>query len=46
MITKLNKTKFIVFGNRQIENDIQIMIDTVKIERVYDNIFLGVVIDH
>lgn len=42
----LNKTKFIVFGNRQINQNIQIMIENVKIERVFDNKFLGVVIDH
>lgn len=42
----LNKTKFIIFGNRQINNQVKIMINAVEIERVYENKFLGVIIDH
>ncbi len=43
----LNKTKFMLFGNRTIPVDtVQIMIDNVHIERVYENKFLGVILDH
>ena len=42
----LSKTKCMVFGNRQIPADIQLTIDNIKIERVYENKFLGVILDH
>ena len=42
----LKKTKFIIFGYKKIKHEIKIMIDHVEIERVYENKFLGVIIDH
>ena len=42
----VSKTKFIVFGNRSINQRVQITIDNVEVERVFENKFLGVVIDH
>ena len=42
----LNKTKFMVFGNRQIPADIQLIVNHNVIERVYENKFLGVILDH
>ena len=35
-----------VFGNRQIPEDIQLIVDHNTIERVYENKFLGVILDH
>jgi len=42
----LNKTKFMVFGNRNINIDVRLVIDNQILERVYDCKFLGVVLDH
>ncbi len=42
----LNKTKYLIFGNHKINIQLWVIIDNVKIERVYDNKFLGVIIDH
>ncbi len=42
----ISKTKFIIFGNRPINQRVQIIIDNVEVERVFENKFLGVVIDH
>ncbi len=41
----LSKTKFIIFSNRQSNNKVKLMINE-EIERVYENKFLGVIIDH
>ncbi len=41
----ISKTKFIIFGNRPINQRVQIIIDNVEVERVFENKFLGVVID-
>uniref|UniRef100_A0A3Q3EDH9 Reverse transcriptase domain-containing protein n=1 Tax=Labrus bergylta TaxID=56723 RepID=A0A3Q3EDH9_9LABR len=41
----LSKTK-IMFGNCKLNNDVNVKIDGVNIERVYVNKFLGVTIDH
>ena len=35
-----------VFSNKKIDSNIQLMIDKVSLERVEENIFLGVIIDH
>ena len=42
----LSKTKYMIFGNRRIQTDIQLTIDNITIERVYENKFLGVILDH
>ncbi|XDV44073.1 hypothetical protein PO909_012422 [Leuciscus waleckii] len=42
----LNKTKFMVFGNRNINTDVRLVTDNQIIERVYEYKFLGVVLDH
>ncbi len=42
----LSKTKFIIFSNRQSNNKVKLMINNEEIERVYENKFLGVIIDH
>ena len=44
----LKKTKFMLFGNKKIQSNtlVELKIDDVKLERVYENTFLGVVIDH
>lgn len=42
----LNKTKFMVFGNRNINTDVSLITDNQIIERVYECKFLGVVLDH
>ena len=42
----LTKTKCMVFGNRKINTEIQLIIDNNIIERVYENKFLGVIVDH
>ena len=42
----LSKTKLIIFGNQKIENEVTLMINNIKIERVYEYKFLGVLIDH
>ena len=41
----LSKTNFILFGNRKHNEDIDITINNVKIDRVYVTKFLGVLID-
>ena len=41
----LNKTKFIIFGTRQIKNTATIRVNGIEIERVYENKFLGVILD-
>uniref|UniRef100_A0A8C6M161 Reverse transcriptase domain-containing protein n=1 Tax=Nothobranchius furzeri TaxID=105023 RepID=A0A8C6M161_NOTFU len=41
----LEKTKFMLFGNESRYNELDIVINNVKIERVYEIKFLGVVID-
>lgn len=41
----LNKTKIMLFGNHRINEQVQIQIDGVQIERVHENKFLGVIID-
>ncbi len=40
-----SKTKFIIFGNLQINNQVQMMINDDEIERVCEHTFLGVIID-
>ena len=42
----LQKTKLIIFGYKKIKHEIKIMKDNVEMERVYENKFLGVIIDH
>lgn len=42
----LKKTKLMVFGNRKINIKVKMMIDDATIERVYENKFLGVILDH
>uniref|UniRef100_A0A3Q3LLQ2 Reverse transcriptase domain-containing protein n=1 Tax=Labrus bergylta TaxID=56723 RepID=A0A3Q3LLQ2_9LABR len=42
----LSKTKIMLFGNCNLNNDVNVKIDGVNIERVYVNKFLGVTIDH
>ena len=42
----LTKTKFMVFGNRAINPELELKINNIEIERVYENKFLGVVLDH
>uniref|UniRef100_A0A3Q3EUW8 Reverse transcriptase domain-containing protein n=1 Tax=Labrus bergylta TaxID=56723 RepID=A0A3Q3EUW8_9LABR len=42
----LSKTKIMLFGNCKLNNDVNVKIDGVNIERVYVNKFLGVTIDH
>lgn len=43
----LSKTKIMLFGKHKKKNpDIKLEIDNVCIERVYENKFLGVIIDH
>ena len=42
----LSKTKFMIFVNRQIRQDVCLEIENVEIERVYEIKFLGVLIDH
>ena len=41
----VSKTKFIVFGNRKLHDEVTLKIDDVEIERVAENKFLGVIID-
>lgn len=41
----LAKTKFMIFSNFKIENQVNIQVDGVAIERVFENKFLGVIID-
>uniref|UniRef100_A0A672FS48 Reverse transcriptase domain-containing protein n=1 Tax=Salarias fasciatus TaxID=181472 RepID=A0A672FS48_SALFA len=40
------KTKFMLFGNQKNNIKVKLMIDNVLVERVYDNKFLGVILDH
>ena len=44
----LKKTKFMIFGNKIIppNTTVELKIDGIQLERVYENMFLGVVIDH
>ncbi len=42
----LSKTEFVLFGNRKIHTQVNVMIDNVHIERVYENKFVGVILDH
>ena len=44
----LKKTKFMIFGNKNIPLNtlVELKINNVKLERVYENLFLGVIIDH
>ncbi len=42
----MNKTKLMLFGNCEINTQVQIIIDGVNIERVYEIKFLGVILDH
>lgn len=42
----LNKTKCMVFGNCKNKIDIKLIIDHIEIERVHENKFLGVILDH
>lgn len=42
----ITKTKYIIFGNRQIHNFTNLKIDDVVLERVMEIKFLGVIIDH
>lgn len=41
----LTKTKFMIFSNAKTHSQIRLMVDGVEIERVYENKFLGVIID-
>ena len=41
----VSKTNFILFGNRKHNEDVDITINNVKIDRVYVTKFLGVFID-
>ncbi|KAF7656200.1 hypothetical protein LDENG_00045130 [Lucifuga dentata] len=42
----LKKTKIMLFGNGKVTTNVQVMIDNVYIESVYENKFLGVILDH
>ena len=42
----VNKTNFILFGNKKQTEDVHITINNVRIDRVYVTKFLGVMIDH
>ncbi|KAK0146590.1 putative RNA-directed DNA polymerase from transposon BS [Merluccius polli] len=44
----LKKTKYMVFGKQKplLDTNIEIKIDNILLERVYENMFLGVIIDH
>ena len=42
----LNKTKFMLLGSKKANTQVQIKIENVDIERVYENKFLGVILDH
>ena len=41
----LSKTKYMIFSNKKINNDVKLTINDMEIERVYDIKFLGVIID-
>ena len=41
----LSKTKFMLFGNCNENTQVQLQVDGVDVERVYENKFLGVTID-
>ena len=41
----LSKTKFMIFSNYKLDNQVNIQVDGVEIERVSENKFLGVIID-
>lgn len=38
LLLNLGKTKFMIFGNRQIKKEVKIMISDIEIERVYKKI--------
>ncbi len=42
----VKKTKLMVFGNRKIDSDVNVMTDNISIERVFETKFLGVILDH
>ncbi len=42
----LDKTKFMLFGNRKTDTQVNVMINNVEMERVYENTFLGVILDY
>jgi hypothetical protein len=42
----LKKTKFIIFGNKKINEQAKLKINDVEIERVNENTFLGTIIDN
>ncbi len=42
----LSKTKFIIFSNLQSNNKVKLRVNNEEIESVYENKFLGVIIDH
>ena len=42
----LSKTKYIIFSNRQIKTSMSLKIDEVELERVNENKFLGIILDH
>ena len=44
----IKKTKFMIFGNKNIDisTNVELKIDKITLERVYENMFLGVIIDH
>lgn len=35
-----------IFGNRKIHSDVNVMIDNISIETVFETKFLGVILDH
>ena len=41
----LSKTKFMIFSNLKIDSEVSIKVDGIEIERVFENKFLGVIID-
>lgn len=42
----VKKTKLMIFGNRKINSEVNVMIDNIVIERVFETKFLGVILDH
>ncbi len=46
LLLNLSKTKFVIFSNQQSNNKVKLTINNEEIERVYENKFLGVIIDH
>ena len=41
-----SKTKYMIFANREISNEVKLRIEDTEIERVLEMKFLGVIIDH